>query len=199
MSKAVFFDRDGTLNVEKGYIRDLNDLELITGAAQAIKTLKDNGFKTILVTNQTGAARGFYDEEHIKALNKKLDDLIFNETGVRMDALIYCPHMPVDLSTADPGKVINTEYQVDCDCRKPRPGMIFDAVKQFPDINLTHSYMIGDKASDLELAKNAGCTGIMVTTGYGERVLDGDYQSLDKRPDNVFASVLEAAQWITSL
>ena len=161
MSKAVFFDRDGTLNVEKGYIRDLNDLELIEGAAEAIKQLKTNGFKTILVTNQTGAARGYYDEAHIKALNNKLDDLIFNQTGVRMDALIYCPHMPIDLSTADPGSIVNKEYQVDCDCRKPRPGMISDAVKQFPDIKLEDSFMVGDKASDLELAQNAGCTGIM--------------------------------------
>ena len=198
MTQAVFFDRDGTLNVEKGYIKDLNDLELINGAAQAIRLLQDNQFKTILVTNQTGAARGFYDEEHIKSLNQRLDTLIYDQAGVRMDALIYCPHMPIDLSSADPGKVVHSEYQQDCDCRKPRPGMIRQALKQFPDITINDSFMVGDKASDLELANNAGCTGIMVKTGYGTKVLEGDYQNLEKPPEHLFESVLEAAHWIVS-
>ena len=162
MSIAVFVDRDGTLNQEKGYIRDLNDLQLIPGAAKGIQLLKEQGALCILVTNQTGAARGFYDEDHILALNKRLDDLLFDEAGVRLDAYFYCPHIPTDMSQADPGKVVNKEYQIDCDCRKPQPGMIHQAVQQFNDINLSESYMVGDKASDLELAKNAGCNGILL-------------------------------------
>lgn len=187
MSIAVFLDRDGTLNIEKGYIRKVENLELIPGTAKAIRALNDAGILAILVTNQTGAARGFYALEHIEALNQRLADLLKCEAGAFLDAVFYCPHLAKSELEA---------FAVDCCCRKPELGMIEAACKQFPDIELEKSYMIGDKASDVVLALNAGCRSVLVTTGYGQRVLDGKYQVLTHQPDWVASSTADAVETI---
>jgi D-glycero-D-manno-heptose 1,7-bisphosphate phosphatase len=184
MQLAVFLDRDGTLNVEKGYIRNVDDMELLPGAAQAVRLLNDAGLLTILTTNQTGAARGFYDEDHIRALNQRVADLIAAESGGRFDAMFYCPHL---------AKGVVAEYALDCECRKPRIGMVEQALQQFPDIDRSRSYIVGDKASDVAFAHNAGCRGVLLRTGYGQRVLEGKYQSLDQTPWRIHDTILDAA------
>lgn len=170
---AVFLDRDGTINEEKGYLHHLDDLVLLPGVASAIRKLNDAGLLVILTTNQSGPARGYYGVEHVEALNNRVQQLLQQEAGARLDAMFYCPHLP-----EGPVK----EFTVECGCRKPSIGMIQDAAEQFPSINLTRSYMVGDKATDIEFARNAGCKSILVKTGFGQQVLDGTYQSLSVQP-----------------
>jgi D-glycero-D-manno-heptose 1,7-bisphosphate phosphatase len=183
---AVFFDRDGTLNVESGYIRDLNNLILTEGAAESVKKLNEKGILCILVTNQTGPARDYYPESHVLALNQRLCDLLA-ENNARLDKVYYCPHLK---------NGIVKEYSFDCNCRKPATGMIDQAQKDFPDIDLENSYVVGDKATDIELAYNARCKGVLLTTGYGQQVLDGTYQDLKKQPHYVASSISDAVNWI---
>jgi len=187
MTSAVFLDRDGTLNVEKGYIRDLREVELIPGAAKAIRLLNEARIPAILTTNQTGAARGFYPFEHIVALNNRVLELLKEEAGARLDAVYVCPHY-------DAGIV--TEYTMSCNCRKPAPGMILQALKDFPHIDLQSSFVIGDKATDITFARNAGCRGILVRTGYGEEILAGTYQTLDVQPELICGDIAGAVDYI---
>ncbi|MDH4378497.1 MAG: HAD family hydrolase [Vampirovibrionales bacterium] len=184
MTLACFLDRDGTLNQEKGYIRNVDDLALIEGAAHAVKRLNDAGVLAILTTNQTGAARGFYDEAHIQALHNRLEQLLWDEAEAKLDAIFYCPHYP---------RGVVEQYATECTCRKPAIAMITQACEAFPAIELAQSVVMGDKASDIELAHNAGCQSVLLKTGYGQAVLDGRYQSLTHQPtwvcDDVLAGV----------
>ncbi len=189
MTIAVFLDRDGTLNVEKGYIRNVEDLELIPGVAQAVRRLNDAGFLAILASNQTGAARGFYDVAHIDALHERLAQLLQGQAGAHLDAVYYCPHL---------GKGVVPELAVACTCRKPEPGMIQQAMARFPEIEIEKSYMLGDKASDVAFGYNVGCQSILLKTGYGERVLAGKYQVLEQQPHFVCADMPEAVELILS-
>jgi len=184
---AVFFDRDGTLNIERGYIRDLEHLELYSGAAQAIRKLNDLGVLCILTTNQTGAARGFYDLEHIHALNNKVNTLLFEQAEAHLDALYYSPYY---------ARGIVPEFTKDSDCRKPGIGMIRKALADFPQINLPSAYVVGDKATDIEFAHNAGTRGILLKTGYGQNVVEGKYQALDQKPMAICETVVEAVDLI---
>lgn len=179
---AVFLDRDGTINVEAGYIHELQNLNLIPGAAEAIRGLNQLGVPVILVTNQSGPARGYYPESWIHELHKRLVRLLADE-GACLDALYYCPHLPE-------GSV--PEYTQNCDCRKPEPGMLLQAAREH-DLDLSRSYMIGDKATDVEVGENAGTRTILLTSGYGQRVLDGSYQH-KVEPNHVCDSLLEAWQ-----
>jgi D-glycero-D-manno-heptose 1,7-bisphosphate phosphatase len=189
MLRAVFLDRDGTLNVEKGYISDVGAIELYPGAAAAVRRLNDAGIPAILVTNQTGAARGYYTIEHVHALNRRVSELLMHEAGARLDAVYFCPHYRDGIV---PG------FTKDCDCRKPAPGMILQAKRDLPDIDLAQSFVIGDKATDITFARNAGCRGILVRTGYGEQVLAGEYQNLEVQPEKVCADIIEAVAYILS-
>ena len=187
MTIAVFLDRDGTLNVEKGYIRNVDDLELIPGVAQSVRKLNDAGILAILTTNQTGAARGFYDLSHIDDLHQRLAELLEDEAGACLDAVYSCPHL---------AKGIVPELAIECSCRKPMPGMILQAVERFPQIDLPKSYMLGDKASDVAFAHNAGCQSVLLKTGYGDRVLAGKYQVLEIQPQYVFDDMPQAVKMI---
>lgn len=187
MTIAVFLDRDGTLNEEMGYIRNVADLRLMPGVAQAVKQLNNAGILAILTTNQTGPARGFYDEAHVQALNHRVVELLHDEADAHLDAVYYCPHLE---------KGCVPDYAIACDCRKPAIGMVQQALQAFPEIDLSQSYIIGDKASDVAFAANAGCKGILVKTGYGQRVLDGKYQVLSVEPTWVCEDLSEAAQRI---
>ncbi len=189
MLRAVFLDRDGTLNVEKGYICDIDAIELYPGAARAVRLLNDAGILAILVTNQTGAARGFYTIEHVHALNRRVAELLMREAGARLDGLYFCPHYTDG---------IVAEFTMVCDCRKPAPGMILRAARDFPDIDLAASFVVGDKATDITFARNAGCRGILVRTGYGDQVLVGEYQLLEAQPEKVCADIVEAVAYILS-
>ena len=185
--KAIFLDRDGTLNEERGYLHSLNDLVLMPGTANALKALKAAGYALILTTNQSGPARGYYDEAHVQALNNRLLDLLYEEAQVELDATYYCPHLP--------DGVVDS-YTVNCSCRKPEIGMIQNAMELFPAIALKDSWVIGDKASDIEFAHNAGCKSILLLSGYGQQVVDGQYQSLQTPPTHICPTIQEAAELI---
>ncbi len=181
---AVFLDRDGTINEEVGYIHDPLDLNLIPGAAAAIRELNAKGVMAILVTNQSGPARGFYPESHLDTLNNRLNHLL-EEEGAFLDDLYYCPHLPDGTVSA---------YTMVCDCRKPGTKMVQLATEKH-GIDLSRSYVVGDKATDVELGQNAGCRTVLLTSGYGQRVLDGAYQ-WQVTPDHVAATLQEAVSWI---
>jgi D-glycero-D-manno-heptose 1,7-bisphosphate phosphatase len=185
LQPVVFLDRDGTLNVERGYIHDLEKLELIDGAAQAVAKLNAANVAAVLVTNQTGAARGFYPETHIHALNDKLCTLLKNGSA-SLDAVYYCPH----LEDADVAP-----FNVACNCRKPAVGMIEQAFNEHRQFDRSRAFVVGDKSTDVELARNAGIKGILVTTGYGDAVLKGEYQ-WPVEPDFQAHSIVEAVEWI---
>lgn len=154
--RAVFLDRDGTLNVEKNYLFRPEEFEFIPGAAQAVKRLKEAGFLVVVVTNQSGVARGYYGEADVERLHHHVQQLLA-AFDTRIDAFYFCPHHPA-------GGV--DRYRIDCDCRKGRPGMLLQAARDLR-IDLARSYMIGDKAADIEAGEAAGCTPILVRTGHG--------------------------------
>jgi D-glycero-D-manno-heptose 1,7-bisphosphate phosphatase len=181
---AVFLDRDGTINEEVGYIYDAQDLRLIPGAADAIRRLNEAGIMAILVTNQSGPARGYYPESHIGTLHQRLNDLLLDE-GALLDDLFYCPHLP---DGTDP------RYAIACNCRKPGTQMVDEAVAKHP-VDLARSYVVGDKATDVELGHNAGCRTVLLQTGYGDRVLSGEYQ-WKVEPTHVAPDLSAAVDWI---
>lgn len=187
---AVFLDRDGVLNQEIGYIKKLEDLILIPGAAQAVRRLNEANIFCCLVTNQAGAARGFYPLEHVLNLNQRLCDLLEAEAGAKLDALYYCRY----LSAPAGGK--NPELTRWSTWRKPNTGMLVAAAWKY-DLDLKGSVVVGDKATDIDLANNVGAKGILVQTGYGKEILRGEYQHR-AYPDYVGTDLNRAVDWIFS-
>ena len=177
---AVFLDRDGTVNIEAGYIRELKNLNLIPGAADVIRALNQQGVPVVLVTNQSGPARDYYPESWVHQLHERLEKLLAAE-GAHLDKIYYCPHLPDG---------VVPEYTQNCDCRKPEPGMLLAAAKDL-DLDLTRSFMIGDKATDVEVGQRVGAKTVLLTSGYGQQVLDGTYQH-PVEADYVFPSLEEA-------
>ncbi len=155
-NRAVFLDRDGTINVEKGYVHRIEDFELIPGVPHAIRLLREAGFLVIVVTNQSGVARGYYPLDAVRSLHRHMDEELA-KSGVAVDAYYVCPHYP---------EGVEEEYSKVCHCRKPLPGMLMEAAKDF-SIDLASSYMIGDRLSDVEAGLRAGCRPVFVITGHG--------------------------------
>lgn len=182
---VVFLDRDGTLNKEIGYIHNLDDLILIDGASEAIRRLNQARVAAVLVTNQTGAARGFYAESHILDLNQRLSNLLQDDNAY-LDAIYYCPHL-ADAPVA--------EFSCDCNCRKPKTEMVERAFAEHPDFDRQAAYVVGDKSTDVELAVNCQAKGILVETGYGQQVIEGSYQ-WPVKPNFQAASIVDAVDWI---
>lgn len=163
--KAVFLDRDGTLIVERNYLGDPAGVALLEGVPQALKQLSDAGFLLVMVTNQSGVARGFFTMDDVVRVNGRVEELLERE-GVRLDAVYICPHY-------ERGSV--PEYAVSCNCRKPRPGMALAAAKDW-DLDLSSSYMIGDKPADVSFGRNFGAReSYLVRTGHGAEAEAGDY------------------------
>ena len=154
--RAVFLDRDGTINIEKNFLHKIEDFEFIPGAPEAIKKLKDAGFLVIVVSNQSGIARGYFDEQAVMMLHQHIQTLL-KSYGTVIDAFYFCPHHPEE-GLGD--------YKVDCDCRKGNPGMLLQAAKEY-DIDLQNSFMVGDKLADIEVGERVGCKSLLVLTGYG--------------------------------
>jgi D-glycero-D-manno-heptose 1,7-bisphosphate phosphatase len=187
---AIFLDRDGVLNQEVGYIYQLEDLNLIPGVAQAVRRLNDLNLFCCLVTNQAGAARGYYPLDHITALNNRLCRLLHEEAGAKLNAVYSCH----TLSPPAGGK--NPEFARWSTWRKPNTGMLVAAAWEY-DLDLSQSYMVGDKSTDVDMANNVGAKGILVKTGYGKRVLTGDYQH-HADPVYIAADLVDAVEWIVS-
>lgn len=147
--KAIFLDRDGTINKYVGFLRNIDDFELIEGVAEAIKLINQSGYLAIVVTNQPVIARGEVTWEELNMIHKKMATLLGKE-GAYVDGIYICPHHP------DKGfEGERPEYKIDCDCRKPKPGLLLQAAKDF-NIDLSESYMIGDSRRDVEAGENAG-------------------------------------------
>lgn len=177
---VVFIDRDGTLNIDTGYIGTPEGFTLFEGAAVGLKRLNDAGVKTIVVTNQSGLGRGFFKEDDLKAVNDRFEELLMEEGGAKLDAIYYCPHHPDDA----------------CRCRKPATGLI-ERAKSEHSIDMSRAFVIGDKESDLMLAKNIGAKGVLVLTGHGE-ITENELKEKEGsvEPDFVAADMIEATDWI---
>jgi len=179
--RAIFLDRDGTINVSKGFISKADDLELIPGTIDAIKAINKSGALAIVITNQPVIARGECSFEELHNIHNKLKTLL-GEKGAFVDDIFYCPHHP---DKGFEGEV--PELKFDCECRKPKTGMIDEAVKKY-NIDLSKSYMVGDSTMDLETARNAGIKSVLVATGFAGN--DGKYdRSCDIEADNLFDAV----------
>ena len=171
-SPAVFLDRDGTLNREKGYLYRWADWEWLPGAIEALAALKEAGRKLVVITNQAGVARGLYGPADIEALHRRVNEDLAGR-GLAIDAFYYCPHHP--------------DFTGPCDCRKPRPGMFLKAAREL-SLDLSRSAMVGDKLSDVEAGRAAGLgLNILLRTGYGREM-----EAL-ARPGQVIVDDLKAA------
>lgn len=179
--RAVFIDRDGTISEEVGYINHVSRFRLFPYAAPAIKHLNESGWLAIVITNQAGVARGYFSEVTIEAVHAAMTKELENSSA-RLDAIYYCAHHP---SVGEP------PYRLDCDCRKPKPGLIARAAKDF-DIDLEQSWMVGDRYSDVELARNAGVKSLFVLSGYGRGEWEHQGASWAEQPDLVAEDLLEA-------
>lgn len=155
MNRAIFLDRDGTLNEEAEYLSDPAGLVLLPGAGEALKVLTDMGFLLVVVSNQSGVARGYFGIGEVEAVNERLAGLL-RPYGVHFDLIAYCPHHP--------------DHTGPCSCRKPEPGMLMDAARKL-DVDLSRSWMVGDKLADVEAGAAAGCRTALVLTGYGKKEL----------------------------
>lgn len=173
MVKAIFLDRDGVINIDKEYVHKIKDFELIPKTIDALKIMQDSGYVLIIITNQSGIGRGYYTEKNFQDLNKHMLELFLSK-GIKILNVYYCPHSP------DEG----------CSCRKPSTDFIKEAEKEFK-IELKKSYVIGDKTSDIEMGKNAGCKTILVKTGKAGE--DGRH---DVKPDFIAKDLYVAAKLI---
>lgn len=183
--RAVFLDRDGTLNEEVGYLDSAGKLQMIPEAFEAVRRINESGMKAVVVTNQAGVAKGLFSEKFVRDVNDRIQGL-FIEYGALIDRFYYCPHHPSE--GVDP-------YRKICDCRKPEPGLLQQAAQDL-DIDLARSYMIGDHLRDVETARRVGAKGILVTTGHGADQLKTSGITAANQPDYVAKNILEAVDWI---
>jgi D-glycero-D-manno-heptose 1,7-bisphosphate phosphatase len=185
-NKAAFIDRDGNLIHETGYISDVKKIKFYARSFKALKLLKELGYKVIVVTNQSGVARGYFSENFVKTVHTHINEML-KKHGLKIDGFFYCPHHPK--------KAVLKKYLKDCDCRKPKIGMIKAAVKKF-NIDLSRSFVIGDKLTDVHLGKNAKMRTALVLTGYGRRqkeIIKCDYD----RPDVIGTDFYAAVRFLT--
>lgn len=177
MKKAIFLDRDGTLNIDHGYVHRIDDFHFIEGSIEALQKLKAMGFLLVLVTNQSGIARGYFSEEQFLQLTEWMDWSLADR-GVDLDGIYYCPHHPQGQG----------EYKQDCDCRKPKSGMLLQAIREL-NIDPAQSFMVGDKVEDLLAAQGAKVRSkILVKTGKpitpeGEQLADYVIDSISDLPN----------------
>lgn len=184
---AVFLDRDGTVNEEVGYLDHADRLMVLPQVGEAISLLNKNGLLAVLVTNQSGVARGYFPESTVKEVHERLKNIL-KEDGAHLDGIYYCPHHP---------EVGLPEYRINCNCRKPKTGMIDAAAKDL-SIDVKRSYMVGDKISDIEFAQKVGAKGIMVMTGYGREELKYMSHEWKVWPDHIADDLYDAVKWILS-
>ena len=172
---AIFLDRDGVINKEVNYLSNPNDFEFIDGSIKALQILKKKGYLLIVITNQAGIARRYFTEITLHKIHEKMMKTL-NKNKIFLDDIFYCPHHP--------------EFTGACNCRKPSPGMIMQAMKKY-NIDMENSYMIGDTLNDINTGKNAHCKTVLVLTGHGKK----EQKKISKiKPDMICANLLEFAQ-----
>jgi D,D-heptose 1,7-bisphosphate phosphatase len=182
---AVFLDRDGVINEKEGmFVYKPSQMKLMDGSADAIKSFRDNGFLTVVITNQPVIARNLCTEEELEKIHKKMRSLL-KKHGADVDAIYYCPHHP------DKGyPEENPKHKIECECRKPSPGMIFKACNELV-IDPRRSFMVGDSTGDIKAGSDAGCKTVLVMTGNA-----GSDKKYDIRPDYVCKNLLDASKII---
>ena len=181
-NKAVFLDRDGVLNIERSYVLSREDLQLYPFAGEAVKIIKKAGYLVIVVTNQSAVARKYITHKQLQQIHDRLFTLLENE-GAYLTDIYYCPHIE-----PSGNEDLNNEHVRDCECRKPKPGMILQAAEDYT-IDLKQSYFIGDSERDIIAGKRAGCTTIGVRTGHA-------LNESQEEPDYIFDDLKKAAEYI---
>jgi len=182
--RAVFLDRDGTICEEVGYLDSIERLRLIPGSASAIKMLNERGLKAVVVTNQSGVARGFFSEARLQEVHEEMERML-REEGAYLDGIYYCPHLPGDPNEPDLGV---------CDCRKPASGLLFQAAADL-GLDLRASYMIGDHYTDVECGQRVWAKGILVLTGHGGESV-AKKESWLSPPAYIAPDLHAAVQWV---
>jgi D-glycero-D-manno-heptose 1,7-bisphosphate phosphatase len=182
--RAVFLDRDGTLNVDDGYPANINQVVIYPGSYEAVRKFNDAGLLTVVVTNQSGIGRGLLTEKNLTALHEQMSNF-FADQGARIDAFYYCPHYE---------RSEIPQYQLNCTCRKPNPGLALRAAADL-DIDLERSYMVGDKVEDILFGVSIKATPVLVLTGFGEEALRR-LRVQGVEPAFVADGILAAADWI---
>lgn len=182
LQRAVFIDRDGTLNEDIGYVSSPGELIIYHWAAEAVRLINRSGLLAVVITNQSGIARGMYTEATLNAIHLRMTDELAREEA-RIDAVYYCPHHP---------QVGDARYRIRCECRKPRTGMLDRAAREH-NIDLSRSFVVGDKASDIKLAENAGARAALVLTGYGAETF-ANPERWPCTPEIVADNLLEAVK-----
>ena len=181
MSRAIFLDRDGTINREKHYLYRQEDFEWLPGAKEAIRTFGKLGYKVFVITNQSGIARGYYTEEDVRKLHGWMDKEL-QRASAKVDGYYYCPHHPTKGVGA---------YKVECDCRKPGAGLFWQAVREHGITDLAGSWAVGDRVRDLEPGDELRCRKALVLTGQGME------EELARRKDmEVFEDIGAFARWL---
>ncbi|MBI2822864.1 MAG: HAD family hydrolase [Acidobacteria bacterium] len=175
--RYVILDRDGTLNVEREYLSDPELVELLPGVVEGLRYLRKLHLGLVVVSNQSGVGRGYFDLERVGEIHLRLESLL-RQGGITLDGIYCCPHSPLD----------------GCDCRKPKPGLVERAAREL-QFDPHRSFLIGDQACDMELGRVVGAVNILVTTGYGAQT----NARMEFRPDFVVDSLLEGAQVIERL
>ncbi|MDD5867414.1 MAG: D-glycero-beta-D-manno-heptose 1,7-bisphosphate 7-phosphatase [Lachnospiraceae bacterium] len=186
LSKAVFLDRDGTINVEKQYLYKKEEFEFLPGVLDGLKLLQKAGYLLVIVTNQSGIARGYYSEDQFHDLNNWMLSKL-EEYGITITKVYYCPHHP---------NAIVEKYKMDCECRKPKLGMYQMAVQEY-GIDLNNSYAIGDKIRDCAICKDSGCKGILIQDNEAATVIS-DVKKSKYRNVIYRETLLDAAEYIVS-
>ena len=176
---AIFLDRDGTINEEVGYLSSLEQLRIFPEAMQAVRLINQSGMLAIVITNQSGIARGYFDESFVHTVHARINEIL-SESNAWIDRFYFCPHHPTEG---------DSRYVKICSCRKPEPGLLRAAAAEL-NIDLGRSYMVGDMPKDIEAAQRAGTKGILVQTGYGKEA--GQVAGAAYIAENI----LEAVHWI---
>lgn len=184
MRPAVFLDRDGTLIREAEYLKDPAGVELLAGTVAGLRALRAAGYALVVTSNQSGVARGYFDEENVRQVNTRLRELLAAQQA-DVDAVYYCPHHPRGSVPA---------YARECDCRKPAPGMILAATKDL-DLDPASSWVVGDKDLDVIFGKKLGLKTVLVLTGYGAETRRQGFAP-GQEPDVISADLAAAAQAI---
>jgi D-glycero-D-manno-heptose 1,7-bisphosphate phosphatase len=175
---AAFIDRDGTIVLDKHYLADPRGLEVIPTVPEGIKKLNDANIPVIMITNQSGVARGKFDEAALELIHQRLFEIL-EDSGAIVNGLYYCPHMP----------------NAGCDCRKPKPGMLLRARKEH-GFDLSKSYVVGDRMLDIEMAHSVGAIGVLVPEPGDQYHVDAEMEASKEMPDMRKATFVEAVDWI---
>lgn len=179
-NRAVFVDRDGTINVDVHYLNDPNEFEMYPGVGEGVKRLKSNGFKIIIVTNQSGIGRGYFSERQLSDVHERMK-IEFRKFGVELDGVYYCPHHPDD----------------NCNCRKPNTGLFEKAIKEH-NVDAGKSYVLGDKPLDVAAGKKIGARTVLIPEPHEREAILSEKNEWGCAPDYVADDFADAVEWIFS-